>query len=357
MQRALTLAAKAEGHVEPNPMVGALIVKEGVILGEGYHQKFGGPHAEIEALKACTADPSGSTLYVTLEPCCHHGKTPPCTDAIIRAGIERVVVAVKDPFPKVAGGGIEALRAAGVQVEVGLLHDEATYLLAPYLKRIETGKPWVIAKWAMTLDGKIAARDKTSKWITSEEARAIGHQLRGRVDGIVVGAGTVLADNPALTARPPGPRAAARIILDRHLRSPLDSQVFETAREHLTVVFVSPKAPRKSQELLRQKGVILIELQTFGDTDQIHEILFHFGVIGRTNLLLEGGPGVLGAFFDAGQIDEVHAFIAPKLLGGDSAPSPISGLGQAPIDQAIELEKLELQPLGPDIHLHARIKH
>ena len=179
MQRALTLAAKAEGHVEPNPMVGAVIVKEGVILGEGYHQKFGGPHAEIEALKACTADPQGATLYVTLEPCCHHGKTPPCTHAIIRAGIKRVVVALKDPFPQVAGNGIAVLRAANIEVEVGLLQDQATYLLAPYLKRIQTGKPWVIAKWAMTLDGKIAAADGSSKWITSDAARAIGHQLRG----------------------------------------------------------------------------------------------------------------------------------------------------------------------------------
>ncbi len=355
MRQALELAAQGEGYVEPNPMVGAVIVKDGVIIGEGCHAKFGGPHAEVNALSACKVPTNGATLYVTLEPCCHHGKTPPCVDAILKAGIARVVVALEDPFPAVSGKGIATLRAAGVKVEVGLLASEARYLLASYLKRIQTGKPWVVAKWAMTLDGKIAAWDGTSKWISNEASRAVVHQIRGRVDGIVVGSGTIVADNPLLTARPSGPRRATRIILDRRLMSPDNSQVFETAREIPTIVVITPNAPLDAQRRLREMGVQVIELQTICITDQVPELLSRLGEQGMSNLLVEGGAGVLGAFLDARQIDELHTFIAPKIVGGgNAARSPIGGLGFAPISDAVLLEPVNTRLLGDNVYISGR---
>src|SRR5215217_9762955 len=207
MRHALALAEKGRGFVEPNPMVGAVLLDSaGQLAGEGWHQKFGGPHAEVFALAEAGDRARGGTLVVTLEPCCHHGKTPPCTDAVLKAGIARVVAAMADPFPKVAGGGLAILRGAGVDVSVGLCEVEAVALNAPYLKLLRTGRPWVHAKWAMTLDGKIATRTGDSKWISGEESRRRVHELRGRMDAIVVGRGTVVADDPLLTARPAGPR-------------------------------------------------------------------------------------------------------------------------------------------------------
>src|SRR5438094_5754489 len=214
MRRALELAEKGRGAVEPNPLVGAVVVRNDTVAGEGWHQRYGGPHAEVHALAAAGEAARQATLYVTLEPCCHHGKTPPCTDAILRAGINRVVAAMTDPFPQVAGKGAALLRAAGVVVEFGAGEAEARRLNAPYLKLLATGRPYVHAKWAMTLDGKIATRTGDSKWISNEVSRWRVHELRGRMDAIVVGIGTALADNPRLTVRPPGPRTPLRIILD-----------------------------------------------------------------------------------------------------------------------------------------------
>ena len=231
MARALELAARGEGFVEPNPMVGCVIARGAEIIGEGWHRKFGGPHAEVEALHVAGTRARGATLYVTLEPCCHQGKTPPCTDAILASGLGRVVVAQRDPFPAVAGGGIERLRQAGLAVEVGLREAEARRLNAPYLKLTESGRPWVIAKWAMTLDGKLASRTGDSRWISNEASRAIVHQLRGRVDAIVVGRGTAGQDDPLLTARPAGPRVATRIVLDTRASLASDSQLVTTAGE------------------------------------------------------------------------------------------------------------------------------
>src|SRR5437899_3135810 len=220
MQRALELAERGRGYVEPNPLVGAVIVRGGEAVGEGWHQRFGEAHAEINALAAAGAAARGASLYITLEPCCHHGKTPPCTDAVLRAGIARVVAAMADPFPQVAGKGAELLRQAGVGVEMGLCEEEARRLNAPYLKLLSRGRPYVHAKWAMSLDGKIATRTGDSKWISNEASRRRVHEPRGRMDAIIAGIGTVLADDPLLTARPPGPRTPARIILDSRGRLP-----------------------------------------------------------------------------------------------------------------------------------------
>src|SRR5579884_2079657 len=220
MRRALELAEHGRGYVEPNPLVGAVVVRDGQLVGEGWHQHYGEAHAEIHALAAAGEGSRGATLYVTLEPCCHFGKTPPCTDAVLRAGIRRVVAAMPDPFPAVAGKGAELLRQAGVTVELGIGEAEARRLNAPYLKLLEKRRPWVHAKWAMTLDGKIATRTGDSKWISNEASRRIVHALRGRMDAVIVGAGTALADDPLLTARPPGPRVATRAVLDSTGRLP-----------------------------------------------------------------------------------------------------------------------------------------
>src|SRR3954466_722160 len=224
MERALALAERGRGAVEPNPLVGAVVVRDGTCVGEGWHQRYGGPHAEVHALAAAAEAARGATLYVTLEPCCHFGKTPPCTDAVLAAGVRRVVASMADPFPRVAGGGLDRLRAAGLEVEVGLLEDEARRLNAPYLKRLTTGLPYVTAKWAMTLDGKTAVASGDSRWISGPRSRALVHELRGRMDAILVGIGTALADDPLLTARPPGPRVACRVVLDGAARLDLASR-------------------------------------------------------------------------------------------------------------------------------------
>ena len=229
MRRALELAAQGQGAVEPNPMVGCVIARGAEILGEGWHRRFGGAHAEVEALKLAGERARGATVYVTLEPCCHHGKTPPCTRAILDAGVARVVAAMPDPFPQVAGGGLAELRAAGIEVQSGVLEEEARKLNAPYLKLLSTGRPWIIAKWAMTLDGKIATAAGDSRWISCLDSRSIVHQLRGRVDAIVVGRGTAAADDPLLTARPPGPRTAMRIVVDTRASLSPQSQLVRTA--------------------------------------------------------------------------------------------------------------------------------
>src|SRR5262245_52454147 len=243
MRRALELAERGRGAVEPNPLVGAVLVRDGALVGEGWHQRYGGPHAEVHALAAAGPAARGATLHVTLEPCCHPGKTPPCTDAVLAAGVARVVAAMSDPFPRVAGGGLARLRAAGLEVEVGLCEAEACRLNAPYLKLLSRGRPWVHAKWAMTLDGKMATRTGDSKWIRGGGSRRLVHELRGRVDAVVVGLGTALADDPALTARPPGPRVATRVVLDGRGALPGDLQVVRTAPETPTLIATTERSP------------------------------------------------------------------------------------------------------------------
>jgi diaminohydroxyphosphoribosylaminopyrimidine deaminase/5-amino-6-(5-phosphoribosylamino)uracil reductase len=265
MLRALDLARRGQGYVEPNPLVGCVIVREGKIVGEGWHQRFGGPHAEIEALTAAGERARGATMYVTLEPCCHQGKTPPCTDALIPAGLARVVVAMRDPFPKVAGGGLKQLAAAGIEVLCGLGEAQAHDLCAPYLKLIQTGKPWVMAKWAMTLDGKIATRSGYSQWISREASRQIVHQLRGRVDAILVGRRTAQLDDPLLTARlatgtAPNPagggpaRVATRIVVDSAARLASFSQLVRTARQYPTLIATGPEADQRDLRRLTDAG-------------------------------------------------------------------------------------------------------
>jgi len=335
MSRALTLAARGRGWVEPNPMVGAVIMRDQSLLGAGYHQRFGGPHAEANALADCRArghDPAGAVMYVTLEPCSHHGKTPPCADALICAGIAHVAVAMQDPNPPVAGRGIARLRDAGVRVHLGLEEAAARRLNEAYLKRVTTGLPWVIAKWAQTLDGKIASSTGDSKWISNDASRRHVHALRGRVDAIVTGVGTVLADDPSLTAR--------------------DVEVCRTA----TRIVVGPRDALPPQRKLLTDGGP--EVRFVDDVAALEALLRDKARSdGWTNVLVEAGGGLLGRLFRAGLVDQVLAFVAPKLLGDDSAKTPARGNLRDTIAAADALDLIDTQRFGDDVLLDYRVSH
>ncbi len=331
MRRALALARRGEGRVEPNPMVGCVIARRGRIVGEGYHRRFGGPHAEVHALRAAGKRAAGSTVYVTLEPCCHHGKTPPCTDALIAAKVRRVVAAMRDPFPPVGGRGVGLLRNAGIDVDVGLCEAEAKQLTAPYIKRQRTGRPWVILKWAQSLDGKIATHRGESQWISGEASRRRAHQLRGRVDAIVVGVGTVTTDDPLLTCRHVRPRRiATRIVLDPNLRTPLRAKLITTARKVPTLLVVDRKrvSPRRIKPFERAGAEVLAVNAARGSLD-LGSLLDELGQRSMTNVLVEGGSKTLGSFFDADLVDEFFVFVAPRLIGGADAPAGLGGIGIA----------------------------
>ncbi len=355
MARALALAAGGEGAVEPNPMVGCVMVRYGETVGEGFHGRFGGPHAEVQALTVAGARAKGADVYVTLEPCCHRGKTPPCTDALVSAGVARVVIAQRDPFPEVAGHGIAALQRAGIDVEVGLLEHEARALAAPYLKLVTTGRPWIIAKWAMTLDGKLATGAGDSRWISCEASRAIVHRLRGRVDAIVVGRNTAAADDPLLTARPPGVRTPARIVLDSSASLATDSQLVRTARDVPVIVAAAETSSSADRSRLSDAGCEVLLCAGKTRDERLAWLLDELGRRKMTNLLVEGGSQLLGSLFDADQIDEVHAFIAPKLIGGHEAPSPIGGAGIDLMARAAELDDPQIEPSGSDLYIHGRV--
>lgn len=356
MRQALLLAERGRGRVEPNPLVGAVVVQEGKVVGRGWHQRFGGPHAEVFALEEAGEAARGGTLYVTLEPCCHFGKTPPCTDAILRAGVKRVVAAMTDPFPEVSGRGIARLRQHGVAVEVGCLADEAEEVNAPYLKLVRTGRPYVIAKWAMTLDGRIATVTGDSRWISSEASRCKVHELRGRVDAILIGIGTALADDPLLTARPPGPRTACRIVLDSRLRLPLSSRLVQTARVAPVLIFHEPQADAVSKDRLEAAGCECVSLPTTGCREAIGPVLDELGRRRFTNLLVEGGAEILGSFFEAGHVDEVMVFVAPIIVGGRSALGPVGGRGAATLQDALRLARWTVEASGEDWLIRGRFR-
>ncbi|HEV3136739.1 MAG TPA: bifunctional diaminohydroxyphosphoribosylaminopyrimidine deaminase/5-amino-6-(5-phosphoribosylamino)uracil reductase RibD [Pirellulales bacterium] len=356
MARAIELAARGEGFVEPNPMVGCTIVADGETVGEGFHRRFGGPHAEIEALASAGPRARHATVYVTLEPCCHQGKTPPCTQALICAGVRRVVVAQRDPFVKVAGQGIAELKQAGIEVELGLLEAEAQELNAPYLKLVGARRPWIIAKWAMTLDGKLATHAGDSRWISGKASRPIVHQLRGRVDGVMIARGTASADDPLLMARPPGPRTAARIVLDSNASLSPTSQLVRTARDGPVIVAVSQQSPTSDRQRLIDPGCEVLICAGSSHGERLDWLLEELGRRQMTNILVEGGSQLLGSLLDSGQIDEVHVFIAPKLVGGHAAPSPISGSGLDLMKNALELTSPQIEQCGADAHVHGRVK-
>jgi diaminohydroxyphosphoribosylaminopyrimidine deaminase / 5-amino-6-(5-phosphoribosylamino)uracil reductase len=355
MGRALELARRGEGYVEPNPMVGCVLVRGGQIVGEGWHQRFGGPHAEIEALSAAGEAVRGATAYITLEPCSHSGKTPPCTQALIKAGIDRLVFGCRDPNTQVNGRGIADLEAAGVQCHPSVLAEEAADLIAPFAKLMATGRPWVIAKWAMTLDGKIATHTGDSRWISSEESRGIVHGLRGRVDAIVVGKGTFELDDPRLTARPPGPRHPTRIILDSRANLSDDSQLVRTLPEAPIMVAAGGEASSERVRALAELGIKVWQAESHNFAARWSELLDELGRQQTTNVLVEGGAKVFGSLLDSQAVDEVHAFIAPRLIGG-SGPSPIAGEGVPEIKLGQVLKRYTIEQVGGDAYIHGRFR-
>lgn len=353
------LAARGMGSVEPNPMVGCVLVRDGEIVGEGYHEAFGGPHAEVKALAAAGDGAAGATAYVSLEPCCHYGKTPPCTQALIRAGVARVVVGVEDPFAEVAGRGIGELRSAGIEVDVGVRGEDADWLVAPYRKLVATQRPWVIAKWAMTLDGKLATRSGDSQWISSESSRAVVHQLRGRVDAVVVGSRTACIDNPLLTARPADladiKRTAVRVVVDSTASISLESRLVKTAADVPVLLATADDAPVDACNRLSAAGVEVYRCLGKAHEERMVSLLDEMGRRRMTNVLVEGGSRLLGAFFDLRAVDEVHVFIAPKIAGGGSSPSPVGGEGVERMGAALQLADITIEELDGDVYVHGRV--
>ncbi len=350
MRRAIALARRGMGWTAPNPMVGAVIVKDGRIIGEGWHPRCGELHAERRALSNCLADPAGATLYVTLEPCCHYGRTPPCTEIILEKKIARVVIGSRDPNPKVAGKGAAILREHGVQVEEDFLRRECDELNPEFFHYITTGRPYVVMKYAMTLDGKIAARTGASKWITGEAARRHVHALRGRYAAIMAGIGTVLADDPLLNCRIDGAHQPVRISCDSALRLPESSQLCRTASEYRTVA-VCASAPAERRERLESLGV---EVWPLGGSDgrvDLRALVSRLGEEGLSSLLIEGGGTLHEAALRAGVVNHVCAYIAPKLLGGREAKTPVEGLGAASPAEGAQLAGMKMTALGEDILL------
>jgi diaminohydroxyphosphoribosylaminopyrimidine deaminase/5-amino-6-(5-phosphoribosylamino)uracil reductase len=351
MRLALRLAARGAGWVSPNPMVGAVVVKDGQVVGRGYHRRAGLPHAEVEALRAAGEAARGADLYITLEPCNHQGRTPPCTQAILKAGVARVIIAVRDPNPRVTGGGVEVLTDRGVEVSVGLLAAEARRLNEAWFHWVDTGRPWVITKAACSLDGKIATVTGESQWLTGEPARALGHRLRHRVDAIVVGIGTVLADDPQLTTRlPRGPgRDPIRLVLDSRLRLPLTSRLLHLDSGAPTWVACTSQAPAAARRALEGFGVELLVLPPDDGKVPLPALLDLLGTRQVQSLLVEGGAETLGAFFDQGLVNQFYFFYAPKILGGRKAPGMVGGAGITHLGEAHIARNLKVRRLGGDL--------
>ena len=351
MRRAIQLAAEGEGKTRPNPLVGAVIVKDGRLIGEGYHTKYGSLHAEREALADCIRrgeNPKGADIYVTLEPCCHTGKQPPCTEALIEAGVKRVIIGSSDPNPLVAGKGIEILREHGIRVETGFLKEECDALNPIFFHYITTGKPYVALKYAMTADGRIATVTGASRWITGEKAREHVHRIRNRYASILVGINTVLADNPMLNCRLPGGVNPLRIVLDSALRIPTTSQLVQTAKE-IPLLVVCGNAPAEKKEQLEKLGAEVLPLPGADGRADLKALVAELGRRGVDSLLIEGGSQVHYSALKAGIVNHIYSYVAPKIFGGEKALGPVSGAGAQQVADAFQLCRRNVQLLGDDI--------
>lgn len=355
MARALQLALRGAGHTRPNPMVGAVLVKDGRIIGEGWHKQYGGPHAEVNAFASATEDPEGATLYVSLEPCSHYGKTPPCADLIIRKKVARVVAALEDPNPLVSGRGFRKLRANGIRVTVGVLAEEARHINDVFLTYVTRKRPFVLYKAAMSLDGKIACHTGESQWISSEKSREEVQRLRGILSGIMVGAGTVIADNPRLTCRMEEYENPARIIVDGKLRVPLESRIFHEPGRN--IILTTSEASPEKKKVLENLGVELIEADSEepGKVD-LKSAMLALGIKGIDGILLEGGPNLAASALEAGIIDAVRFYIAQKIIGGREAPSPFAGTGAAHMNEVVPLTDAVYGTSGDDLWIQAYIQ-
>lgn len=357
MQAALKLAVRGIGSVEPNPAVGCIIVKSGQVIGKGWHKKFGGPHAEINALEDCKsigANPKDATMYVTLEPCCHEGKTPACTEAIIEAGVGKVVAAMLDPSENVNGKGIVQLQQAGIKTQIGICREQAKLLNAPFIKRITTGKTWVILKWAQSIDGKLAwaQQDNEHRWISCEKSRDDVQKLRGRAQAILVGIGTVLADDPLLTVRPSKGKTLTRIVLDSQLRIPLDCQLLKTAKKQPVLIIAYETAVETNARKLEQIEASGAEVLTFPDLhgkSNLHFVMEQLSKRGCQQLLVEGGPSIISSFLREKLADEICVYVAPKILAGKGAKSIKSSL--IGFSNSFELNNVTITSLEDDARI------
>lgn len=354
MQLALDLAASAKGNTNPNPLVGAVIVKNGVIVGTGLHRKAGEPHAEVHAFRMAGEHAMGATLYVTLEPCSHYGKTPPCANLVKESGVRRVVVAMQDPNPAVAGRGIQLLQDAGIVVEVGVLEQQARRLNERFIHNMLTHRPFVISKFAMTLDGKIATHTGHSKWVTGEAAREDVHNIRHEIDGILVGVGTVIADNPSLTTRLKEGygKNPTRIIMDSSLRTPDNANVLNT-EDAPTILVCSDDVSQEKIHLFTEKGVTVLPVQKNEYGLQIDEMLEKLYMHGITDILLEGGSKINASFLQQGAIDKYVVYIAPKVLGGKLSLTPFAGYNPSLMDEAWNVEFASFDKIGEDLRIIA----
>jgi diaminohydroxyphosphoribosylaminopyrimidine deaminase/5-amino-6-(5-phosphoribosylamino)uracil reductase len=355
MQMALELAEKGRGAVAPNPMVGAVIVKDGRIIGSGYHEKIGEGHAEVNAFRSANEDVAGATIYVTLEPCSHYGKTPPCSDKIIEKKIGRVVIAALDPNPLVSGRGVKKLQAAGIEVVTGVLAEESSRLNEIFMKYIVKKEPFVVMKAAMSLDGKIATRTGESQWITGPAARERVHQLRSALSGIMVGVQTVIMDNPQLTSRIPGGKNPVRIIVDSTLRIPMEAKVLQNQDTSTTIIATTDRADRNKAALLEEAGIEILTVPVKDGRTDLKALMGALGERGIDSILLEGGATLNFSALQAGIVDKLQVYIAPKLIGGETAKTPVGGEGIEKLSQAFSVIELKASTVGEDILLEGYI--
>ena len=350
MRRAIELAKKGEGFVNPNPMVGAVIVKDGRIIGEGYHERYGELHAERNAIASLTESAWGATIYVTLEPCCHYGKTPPCTEAIIENKISRVVIGSRDPNPLVAGGGVKILREAGIEVKEDFLKDECDELNPVFFHYITTGLPYIVLKYAMTMDGKIATKTGASKWITGDKSRREVQHLRHKYMAIMAGIGTVLADDPMLNTRIEGLKSPVRVICDTALKIPVDSSIVKTANEYKTIVAYS-SGDEAREKALKSKGVVLEKLPLKNGHVDMTALMKRLSELKIDSVLVEGGGALNDSLLREGLADRVEVFIAPKIFGGADAVTPVEGIGTDSVDDASRFRLKDVAYHGEDVQL------
>lgn len=351
MKRAIELAKKGMGYTNPNPLVGAVIVKNDRIIGEGYHEYFGGPHAEVNAFRNTLEDASGGTMYVTLEPCSHFGKTPPCANAIVEKGISKVVIGMKDPNPIVSGNGIDILRNNGIEVEVGIMEEEVTKLNEIFIKYITAKTPFCILKTAMTLDGKIASATGDSKWITNEASRIFVHELRHQASAIMVGIGTILADNPKLTTRLENKKGkdAIRVIVDSTGKIPLDAKVLNIESDATTIIATTEKIDKEKAKAIEAMGGKVIKTALREDRVDLEELMRKLGEMKIDSVLLEGGSMLNFSALQQGIVDKIISFIAPKIIGGESAKTPVGGKGIGKIQNALTLNNISFSRFNEDI--------
>ena len=348
MRRALRLAARGRGTTSPNPMVGAVVVKRGRVVGEGYHREAGGPHAEVYALRQAGAGAAGATAYISLEPCPHHGRTPPCTEALAAAGVSRVVAACLDPDARVNGKGLRWLSRRGIRTEAGVLEVEARKLNEAYFKRVTSGLPFVSLKTAMSLDGKTATAGGESKWITGEKARAFGHRLRGNHDAVMVGIGTVLADDPELTVRLAKGRTPLRVVIDSRARTPVGARLIG-ADEKPPLIVTAREAPVARRRRLAEAGATVWVARSRAGRIDLRSLLRRLARHGVQSILLEGGGTLAAGALADGLVDRVYFFVAPKLIGGERAPTPVDGPGVGRLASAAKLGALRTRRIGEDL--------